>query len=259
MKSPFPGMDPFLERHWRDVHHRLIQYASDTLQPRLPDDLLARIEERVFVETPQARPIMPDVHISQTYPEPDQRPDLLREGSAVAEPMVFELEDLELTEGYIEIREGDGGKVITVIEFLSPANKRPGAGRDKHLQKQAEVLRSDASLVEIDLVRAGRRVLALPEEEIPLDRREDYLACISPGWKRSRRELYCMPLRQRLPALPIPLRRHEAPVPLDVQELVDRAYASGRYHKMDYSAELDPPLSTEDASWAAGLVRIPIP
>jgi len=50
MKSPFPGMDPFLERHWGDVHATLIVYARDLLQPRLPDDLLARIEQRVFLQ-----------------------------------------------------------------------------------------------------------------------------------------------------------------------------------------------------------------
>jgi hypothetical protein len=256
MKSPFPGMDPYLERHWRDVHHRLIQYGCDTLQPRLPDDLVARIEERVFVESRRVRPVMPDLHVSQNYPEPAEPPNTLREDGAVAEPMVFEVEALELTEGYIEIREGAGGKVITVIEFLSPANKRAGAGREKYLEKQAEVLQSDASLVEIDLVRAGRRALALPEDEIPIQQRQDYLACISPGWKRGRRELYSMPLRRKLPVLPIPLRRHETPLTMDLQALLDHAYAAGRYYKLDYRRELDPPLSAEDAAWAAGLLKV---
>ena len=36
MKSPFPGMDPFLERHWEDVHTRLIGYIADALQPHQP-------------------------------------------------------------------------------------------------------------------------------------------------------------------------------------------------------------------------------
>lgn len=52
MKSPFPGMDPYLERHWRDVHASLAVYARDWLQERLPSGLRARIEERVFVESP---------------------------------------------------------------------------------------------------------------------------------------------------------------------------------------------------------------
>ncbi len=36
MPSPFPGMDPYLESHWRDVHHSLITYtrAEQGLAPR---------------------------------------------------------------------------------------------------------------------------------------------------------------------------------------------------------------------------------
>src|SRR5256885_6518067 len=51
VKSPFPGMDPYLEARWGDVHQSLITYARDALQPNLPPDLRARVEERVFVQT----------------------------------------------------------------------------------------------------------------------------------------------------------------------------------------------------------------
>jgi hypothetical protein len=251
-------MDPYLEIRWEDLHQRLIVYACDQLQPRLPADLRARVEERVFVESEQGpiRRVVPDLHVSQPYPPPTAMPDALKEGdAAAAEPMVFELPSLSITESYIEIRERHGGKVITVLEFLSPANKCGGAGQEKYLEKQGELLRSDASLVEIDLVRAGQRVLALPQHEIPLQHRGDYLACVSPGWKRNRRELYAMPLRRPLPALPIPLRQHEPPVPLDLQSLVDQAYAAGRYDDLDYAAELQPLLSPEDAAWAKGLLK----
>jgi hypothetical protein len=257
MKSPFPGMDPYLERYWGDVHHSLIQYTRDHLQPRLPDDLIARIEQRVFLEagSGRLRHIVPDVHLSTTYPEGDEPSGAFREGeNALAEPVVFELDEVEISEGYIEIREAEGGKVITVIEFLSPSNKRRGAGQEQYLAKQIEVLASDTSLVEIDLVRAGQRVLALPSDDIPFEHRQDYLACVSPGWKRRRRELYPMPLRQRLPLLPIPLRENEPRLPLDLQALVDQAYAAGRYHKLDYGAALETPLALEDAAWAQTLL-----
>jgi len=49
MKSPFPGMDPYLERYWRDLHQSLIIYTRDELQDRLPPQLRARIEERVYL------------------------------------------------------------------------------------------------------------------------------------------------------------------------------------------------------------------
>jgi hypothetical protein len=64
-----------------------------------------------------------------------------------------------------------------------------------------------------------------------------------------------MSLRQRLPLLPIPLRQQETRVPLDLQALVDHAYAAGRYHKLDYRVALDPPLPPQDATWAAACVE----
>ncbi len=35
MKSPFPGMDPLLERNWQDVHSRFMVYASTQLNRQL--------------------------------------------------------------------------------------------------------------------------------------------------------------------------------------------------------------------------------
>ena len=65
MKSPFPGMDPYLERHWRDVHASLIIYARDQLQPQLPRKLCARVEERPIVEPEEGegRSIFRDVRV----------------------------------------------------------------------------------------------------------------------------------------------------------------------------------------------------
>jgi hypothetical protein len=77
---------------------------------------------------------------------------------------------------------------------------------------------------------------------------------ISPRWKRQRRELYPMPLHQRLPILPIPLRPSESPVTLDLQVLIDQAYAAGRYDDLNYAAALEPPLPPEDALWAGALL-----
>jgi hypothetical protein len=251
-------MDPYLELSWESVHQRLAVYACDALQPTLPDDLWARVEDRVFVETDveRKRHIVPDTFVSRVYPPPKAQSAELKEGGlAIAEPVVFELHNLDVTESYIAIIDRAGGKVVTVIEFLSPTNKTGGVGQEKYLEKQAEVLRADASLAEVDLVRAGQRVLALPHYEIPVQHRGDYLACISPGWKRNRRELYPMPLRQRLPILPIPLRQHETRVNLDLQALVDQAYTTGRYDRLDYGAELDPPLPAEDAAWAEALLK----
>src|SRR5438309_1293272 len=73
-------------------------------------------------------------------------------------------EEEEIRQGYLEIREVSGGRVVTVIEVVSPANKAAGSRvHQTYLRKQADVLASDANLVEIDLLRRGTHVLAVPE------------------------------------------------------------------------------------------------
>lgn len=254
MKSPFPGMDPYLERHWGDVHHSLIQYARDALQSRLPDDLRARMDERVYLESEEGqRRIVPDVQISEVSAWSGRGAGMtVAGGVAVAEPVVVQL--VEITEGTVEIRERGGGRVVTVIEFLSPGNKTGGAGTREYLKKQDQVLLSPTSLVEIDLVRAGRYRLAAPEENVSDSFLRQALGCISPGWDRGCFELYPMPLRQRLPVLPIPLREGEPRVPLDLQALLDQAYLTGRYDDLDYTAALATPLAAEDAAWVRELL-----
>ena len=90
MKSPFPGMDPYLESYWLDVHHGLVTYARDQLQPRLPDSLRARVQERVFVETEGTDTLVvyPDVRVVEKGKPRARRPVAARSGVAVAEPWV---------------------------------------------------------------------------------------------------------------------------------------------------------------------------
>lgn len=258
MKSPFPGMDPYLEARWSDAHQRLITYAADELGPKLPSGLRARVEERVFVET-EAEPvrrIVPDLHVAQ-YPASHADPPVLHEtgGVTVAEPIVFLLADEPVAEAFIEIREHRGGRVITVIEFLSPANKIGGEGQRLYVQKQRELLHSSTNLVEIDLVRSGQRVIAFPEHRIPPQLRNDFLACVRCAWSERARELYALPLRQRLPVIPIPLRADDRPVPLDLQALLDQCYHNGRYDDIDYTKPPVPPLSVDDTAWADALLK----
>jgi Protein of unknown function (DUF4058) len=261
-KCPFPGFDPYLENRWGDAHHSFIQYSRDAIQGPLPDDLIASIDERVYVERQDIRPrlIVPDVRVSELRSAGDAA-----EGSIAVAPEVevesletecFAIEPLEIAESFIEIREAHGGKVVTVIEFLSPANRLSGAGRTSYEQKQLEILQSEACLVEIDLVRSGRRVLALPPSYIPNAWRSDNLIFVRKSWRRDRAYLTRLPLRKRLPVVSIPLRETDAPVMLDLQAIHDLSYVNGRYgHDIDYSVPPEPPLSADDAKWADDLLR----
>jgi hypothetical protein len=48
MHSAFPGMNPYLEEYWGEIHQRFIINSSDALQKQLPGDLRARANERVY-------------------------------------------------------------------------------------------------------------------------------------------------------------------------------------------------------------------
>jgi hypothetical protein len=256
IKSPFPGLDPYLQKHWGDVHHSFIQYSRDALQEHLPDGLLSRVEERVFVEEfgERRRSIAPDIHIAEWRPGNGHSQSEGVSGVALAESRVFTFEDEEITEGFIEIREANGGKLVTVIEFLSPANKAGGNGTDKYLEKQTEVMQSGTSLVEIDLIRGGKRILAMSGTSVPHEWRHDGLALIRKGWEGTQFELFRFPLRRSLGHLPIPLRRHEFPIYLDLQAIHDECFRKGRYDRLDYSEPPEPPLSADDEAWASGIL-----
>ena len=256
MASPFPGMDPYLERHWGDVHHSLITYARDQLREVLPKDLRARVEERVFVESPEGliRKIVPDVRVIEMGRRKKQAG---RASSvAVAEPFIVEIDE-PVTEGYIEIIDASsGGRVVTVIEVLSPAKKVAGDGEEKYLQERQELRDAKVSLVEIDLIRAGNRLLPFPFEKLPRSSRTTYQVWVRRGWQATKVEVYRVPLRKRLPVVRVPLRETDEDAPLDLQALVDQCYRNGDYEDdIDYQVDPDPPLSAEDARWADGLLR----
>src|SRR4051812_41642515 len=125
MPSPFPGMDPYLEAHWRDIHARLIIYTSDALQGVLPTGLRARVEESVLLETPVGigdHPLYPDVRVVEYASR--RLGGAGGVGVALAEPLVVDVEVDPVGEPYLEIIDVESGnRVVTLIEFLSPSNK----------------------------------------------------------------------------------------------------------------------------------------
>jgi hypothetical protein len=195
-------MDPYLESHWRDVHHRLITYASDAIQETLPADLRARVEERVVLEGDEGlgHPFFPDARVIESRPEQGAVKAIARRGAT--QPILIDVRREPLTEGFIEIIDaGSGNLVVTVIEVLSPTNKPPGDGLLEYQRKQREITQSQTSLVEINLLRGGRHILAVPLENIPEKLRTPYMVCVRRATARSRAELYPIPLSQKLPTV----------------------------------------------------------
>ncbi len=256
--SPFPGMDPYLEQFWSDVHPRLITYACDQLQGNLPSQFTARMEERIFLESDipgESRHVIPDLSITQD--EDSAGLPAAAGGVAVAEPILVQLKDEPVRQRYIEIiHAGDTGRIVTVIEFISPSNKRPGPAQALYLKKRYDLWKAQVSTVEIDLIRQGESLFGDFElDSLPPEPATHYVACAHRGWTLMAAEIYRLPLRQRLPAIRIPLQQEMPDVPLDLQALVDQCYRNGRYDRTNYQRPLHPPLDARDAAWAQSLLN----
>lgn len=258
MTSPFPGMDPYLESSWGNVHNRLVTYITDEIQDRLPEGLRARMEERVYLELPGDDPkvFIPDARVVERPGRGPRRaapPGV--EMLAIAEPLLLVADD-PVDEAYIEIVDArSGGRLVTSIEVLSPTNKWAGKGRKLYVRKRRRLRAGRVNTVEIDLLRDGPRLIPGPPWHLSPARRTAYGVGV---WRTTRSDEYAFfraPLRERLPVIPIPLRRTDPDLPLDLQPLLDRCYRNGGYEDTDYRRPPEPPLDAEDEAWADALLR----
>ena len=250
MSSPFPGMDPYLESHWRDVHTRVITYICDQIQEQLPSDLVARVEESVSVDAEDgARLIAPDVSVVEDFEHAAM--GVQSASVAVAEPLLV-LEEVPQTARHVQILDvSSGERVVTAIEVLSPTNKLTVSGREDYRRKQRDYLNAGVNLVEIDLLRGGQHVLAAALEFIPEERRRTYMMSVR---TRTRTKVFGASLREPLPVIPIPLRPTDRDVSLNIQQIIDQVYDRGRYIKLNYQLDPEPPFSPEDAAWMESLL-----
>jgi len=248
-------MDPFVEQQeWDDFHVKFNTAISDTLSPRLAPRYVVRAERRVYVESPGEMDPMfrrPDVSVLWTG-ETGGGTALASQKDTSLEPFDCELPmPEERREIYLVIRVPATMEVVTVLETLSPANKRPGGdGRREYLEKREEILQSQSHLVELDLLRGGARLpMGSP---LPAG---DYYAIVSRRYRWPHASVYRWKIRDRLPTIPIPLKKGDPDVLLDLQTVFDAVYDRARYDlSLSYNAELQPPLSCEDAEWMRGLL-----
>ena len=157
----------------------------------------------------------------------------------------------EIREGYLEIREVATGYIVTVIEVLSPTNKRAGMGGKAYLRKRQEVLSTPTHLVEIDLLRGGKPMPILSETP-----QTDYRILICRGDRRPLAQLYGFSVRQEIPKFPLPLQSGDTEPIVDLQSLLLGVYQRARYDMaVDYSKEPVPRLKPEDKAWIDELLR----
>lgn len=256
MKSPSPGMDPYLEARWSDVRSTLITILKETLQPVLPAGLRARSEERLLLETKEHDPLASyrsDIAVVQS---PRATGSTGQTGAAVLEPSLVDFYEGPAVDRFIRIIDtSTGDRVVTVVEILSPWNKGPGRLNADYRKKLKDYARGAVSLVEIDLLRSSRGRLPVGQVDLVLERRTPYLVCVRRATAPSRWELYPVSLRAPLPRIPIPLRPKEPDVVIDLQPLIERVYAAGGHDDIDYRRPPEPPLEGGDAAWADELLK----
>jgi hypothetical protein len=245
-------MDPFIEgQEWEDFHFRFIAELANALDPQVQPRYVVRVDRYVYVDDTsdeQLQRIRPDAFVLEVRREGNAARGAAGTTTAVvAAPVVLTLPMPEEQRiAYLTVRERGTGELITVIELLSPLNKRPNSdGRREYLRKRAAVIKSSAHLVEIDLLRQGERLPTI--EPLPP---ADYYAFVSREQRRPKVEVYPWSLRHPLPTIPVPLKAGDADAMLDLQALYAAVYDRAGYdYSLDYRSPIEPPLSDEDAVW----------
>jgi hypothetical protein len=255
MRSPFPGVDPYVEatHRWPDFHQSFITYLRDTLLDTLPEHYEVRIDERLSLTELMVEDVAvrrPDVTVIRTtHPAPHQQ--LSAPGAAVAEPVRLPTVISEtFPEAYLKVLHRPDESVVTVIELLSPANKTD-AGRGEYLVKRNALLKQPIHLVELDLLLGGQR---LPmRRPLPVG---DFYAIVARAEDRPDCEVYAWSIREAPPVIRVPLKAPDPDANLALGPLFAQTFDRGRYSRhIDYSTPLLLPLRTEDREWALERAR----
>lgn len=270
MPSPFPGMDPYLEHRgvFHDFHNAFSGHIRDELNRRLPGRYYAKLDSRQEIgiaDEPELQIIQPDVAVTFDPAPPDAGGTVTLTArdtrSNISPSIEFESDVVWEEPWFVEIRAADSKhELVTVIEILSPSNKLPGRDRTEYLRKRKSILQSQASLIELDLLRLGERAWNEPDYRDALARffpPPPYLVSVNRAWRRSgeaRRayQLFLVRLRELLPVIPIPLRQGEAEPTLDLQDIFNSTYDGGPYRRgaVKYSDPPPPPaFAPEDYEW----------
>jgi hypothetical protein len=215
-------MDPYLEceKIWPDFQHHLVTCLYQILLPGLVDRYRARVGIRHYVN------------------EQVLFTSIIRE---------------EHDEEYIEIRQRGDGKLVTLVEVVSPSNKLTARGRQSYLDKRQEAKQCGASLVEIDLVLQGQPTLEFSRDGLP---DWDYAVTVTRSNQPERYEIYTATLQKRLPRFRLPLAADDRDTVLDLHSAFAKCYEQGGFAgQIDYCQEPPVALNDEDRTWLAEVLK----
>lgn len=251
MNNPFPGMNPYLEQPelWHQVHNRLIVAIADEITPQIVPKYHVAIEERVYSSVSDNLLVgIADVTVSRRN---DSNKGITVITQELVKPKKVSVPvSEETTERFLEVRSMQSGEVVSVIEILSPKNKRSKQGREAYENQRNKILGSKTSFIEIDLLRAGEPMLILGASLT------DYYILVSRGYQRPEADLYGFNLKEPIPIFPVPLKQSEKQPSVDLQKLLNEVYQKARFDLViDYSQLVKPSLSVEEKSWIEEILR----
>ena len=221
MPSPFPGMDPYLEEEgiWSVFQHHLVLRLYQLLLPGLVDRYRARVGQRHYVTE-----------------------------QALFTSVVRE----EQHEDYIEIRQRGDGRLVTLIDIVSPTNRTSQDGRGAYLKTRRDARRISANVVEIDLVLQGEPTLDYSRESLP---EWNYVVTVTRAVNQDRHEIYTTTLQKRLPRFRLPLAADDRDTVVDLQTAFNGCYEQGGFaSRIDYTRDPVTSLQDDDRAWIQDLL-----
>jgi hypothetical protein len=241
-------MNPYLEQEavWNDFHQRFVPHVAEALSSQVRPGYIVTIDSHVYLhELPGDERRFMGRHDAAVLAgsdslRPQPRSVSWSEPVAGTIPVAIDTE----IDSYITIRDRLSREIVTVIEFLSPSNKRPGGDREQYLGKRREYLRSSAHLVEIDLLCGWPR---MPMQGLPDC---DYVVLVSRSDRRPKVDLFPIQLRDPLKPIPVPLRIPDPDVNLDLHRILTDIYDAAGYEDYIYDGTPQPALPPEDRRWA---------
>ncbi|MEM6318124.1 MAG: DUF4058 family protein [Bacteroidota bacterium] len=250
MTSPFPGMDPYLEGSmWSDTHHGLASTIRELIAPKIAPAYIARIERYTVRDT------APELGLGIMYPDVGLYKPTDDDVSVVSEPettyfatpatvTIPNIEPIEIRIPVIELRDRDNNQLITCIEILSPVNKRrPGLA--PYRSKRQQLIESKVHLLEIDLLRYG----TLPFEHPNVPNTHYHITLVRANAGKT--DVWGFNVQDSIPIVPIPLKKPDADVLLDIRKALDMVYERGFFHlSVDYEkVPPKPAFSEEEQAW----------
>jgi hypothetical protein len=261
MISPFPGMDPYIESCglFESFHGCLIQAIADVLVAAVPDRYLVRPGERSFMVLLQSdeevkRSFLPDISVKAPRSRRSEKGGVALAEPPDGEPVVMRacIQE-EQREQFVEIYEDTPEhRLVTSIEVLSASNKTPRTpGWELYQRKRQCILLGKVNLVEIDLLRAGRRMpMRDPWPASP------YQLLVARAGMGERCQVWAGHFRRPLPEVPVPLAAPDADIPLRLQPLIESIYQRFRYDRsIDYTRPAGPRLAAKDTAWLRQQLR----